>query len=165
MSTINNFEIISFSNINQVHKEYIFNLWNAEYPEKLAFKSLLNVDIYLNGLIEAKHFFVVDNLNQLQSWAVIFERDYEKWFAIIIDESFQKLGLGTLILNRLKSFSSELNGWVIDHENDIKSNGKPYLSPLPFYLKNNFIEIPETRLELENISAVKINWKEKREAN
>ena len=96
----------------------------------------------------------------MQAWAVIFERDSEKWFAIIVDSELHQIGLGSKILNRLKTFSSELNGWVIDHENDNKANGEPYRSPLAFYLKNEFTLIPENRLELDFISAVKINWRE-----
>lgn len=161
MSLHNSLEIYSFTILNQVHKDYIYKIWNNEYPVNLAFKSLHNVDTYLNNLIDAKHFFVVDKQNKMQAWAVIFERDYEKWFAIIVDNSYHQLGLGTKILNRLKTFSTELNGWVIDHQNDKKANGEPYRSPLAFYLKNEFIQIPEIRLELDEISAVKINWREK----
>lgn len=160
MSLHNSLEIYSFTILNQVHKDYIYKIWNNEYPVNLAFKSLHDVDTYLNNLIDAKHFFVVDEQNKMQAWAVIFERDYEKWFAIIVDNSFHQLGLGTKILNRLKTFSTELNGWVIDHQNDMKANGESYRSPLAFYLKNEFIQIPEIRLELDKISAVKINWRE-----
>ena len=160
MSQLNSFEIYSFTILNQIHKDYLFKIWNNEYPINLAFKNLQEVDNYLNSLIEAKHFFVVDNNNQMQAWAVIIERDYEKWFAIIVDSELHQIGLGSKILNRLKTFSSELNGWVIDHENDNKANGEPYRSPLAFYLKNEFTLIPENRLELDFISAVKINWRE-----
>ncbi len=114
----------------------------------------------MNSLIDAKHFFAVDENNQMQAWAVIFERDYEKWFAIIVDSELHQIGLGRKILNRLKTFSTELNGWVIDHEKDTKANGEPYRSPLTFYMKNDFNLLPETRLELDKISAVKINWRE-----
>ena len=62
------------------------------------------------------------------------------------------------MLNKLKFDEATLNGWVIDHPHDKKRNGKRYKSPLEFYLKNGFILIPETRLQLETISAVKINW-------
>ncbi|WP_312921506.1 N-acetyltransferase [Empedobacter brevis] len=160
MSTLSSFEIYSFTTLNQIHKDYIYKIWNNEYPVNLAFKNLQEVDNYLNNLIDAKHFFVVNEHNQLQGWAVIFERDYEKWFAIIIESTVHHLGLGRKILNRLKTFSTELNGWVIDHQNDIKANGEPYHSPLAFYLKNDFVQISETRLELNKISAVKINWRE-----
>ena len=159
MSKLNAFEIYSFTTLNQIHKDYIFKIWNNEYPINLAFENLNEAENYLNGLIDAKHFFAVDENNQMQAWAVIFERDYEKWFAIIIDGNYHNKGLGKKLLDRLKIYSDELNGWVIDHENDVKTNGEIYSSPLDFYLKNNFDKISETRLELDKISAVKIKWK------
>ncbi|MCK9481612.1 MAG: hypothetical protein M0R38_07625 [Bacteroidia bacterium] len=63
------------------------------------------------------------------------------------------------MLNELKSDENVLNGWVIDHNSDIKINGNFYQSPLNFYLKNEFEILNETRLELEIMSAVKIKWK------
>ena len=159
MSKLNAFEIYSFTTLNQIHKDYIFKIWNNEYPINLSFENLNEAENYLNGLIDAKHFFAVDENNQMQAWAVIFERDYEKWFAIIIDGNYHNKGLGKKLLDRLKIYSDELNGWVIDHENDVKTNGEVYSSPLDFYLKNNFDKISETRLELDKISAVKIKWK------
>ena len=78
MSKLNAFEIYSFTTLNQIHKDYIFKIWNNEYPINLAFENLNEAENYLNGLIDAKHFFAVDENNQMQAWAVIFERDYEK---------------------------------------------------------------------------------------
>jgi len=52
-----------------------------------------------------------------------------------------------------------LNGWVVDGERYIKSNGEKYLSPLEFYKKNDFEILVGERLETEKISAVKIKWK------
>lgn len=47
---------------------------------------------------------------------------------------------------------------VIDHDKDIKANGKQYMSPLNFYLKQGFTIIEDERLELATLSAVKIVW-------
>nr|WP_290861271.1 GNAT family N-acetyltransferase [Flavobacterium sp.] len=91
-------------------------------------------------------------------WGIIFVRDSEQWFALLIDSRFQGMGLGTFLLNELKKTQPELNGWVIDHENDLKQNGKPYLSPLAFYKKNNFEVLGNFRIENEKLSAVKIKW-------
>lgn len=62
------------------------------------------------------------------------------------------------MLNKLKDDEDTLNGWVIDHDLDKKSNGYYYKSPIGFYQKNGFKVISETRLELEIMSAVKIIW-------
>jgi hypothetical protein len=87
-----------------------------------------------------------------------FKRENEKWFAIILDSSIHGNGLGTKILELAKQNKNELNGWVIDHSNEKKSNGRLYISPLNFYLKNGFKKLSRNRLELEKISAVKIKW-------
>ncbi len=156
---VNSFEIYSFTQLNEVHKRAIYTLWNNEYPEKIAFNNQQEIDEYLQNLIDPKHLFTINENGEIKGWAVIFERDYEKWFAIIIDGNYHNKGLGKKLLDRLKIYSDELNGWVIDHENDVKTNGEIYSSPLDFYLKNNFDKISETRLELDKISAVKIKWK------
>ncbi len=82
----------------------------------------------------------------------------EKWFAMILDSQIQGKGFGTHLLNEAKQSVTELNGWVIDHNNYKKTNGTTYKSPIDFYLKNNFIILSETRLEISKISAVKIKW-------
>lgn len=68
-------------------------------------------------------------------------------------------GYGTRLLNLAKEKEPVLNGWVIDRNEGVKYNGKPYRSPLEFYLKNGFQTIPGIRLELATLSAVKIQWK------
>ncbi|MCL6265746.1 GNAT family N-acetyltransferase [Flagellimonas sp. 2012CJ39-3] len=100
-----------------------------------------------------------DASEKIQAWYFDFTRENEKWFAIILSSKVQGKGLGTKILNMAKQKESILNGWVIDHNKDHKRNGQPYKSPLGFYLKHGFKKIPETRLELDHISAVKIKWK------
>lgn len=63
-----------------------------------------------------------------------------------------------MLLDKVKEFENELNGWVMDHENDLKASGDIYLSPIRFYLKNDFEILNEIRLETEIMSAVKIKW-------
>lgn len=101
---------------------------------------------------------MVEN-NSIGGWYFDFVREQEKWFAIILDSSLQGKGFGTKLLNMAKEKEPELNGWVIDRDTDRKRNGDLYRSPLPFYLKNGFEKISDTRLELEKISAVKITWR------
>jgi hypothetical protein len=79
------------------------------------------------------------------------------WFAIIIDDQMQRKGKGSLLLEELKKEKNNLNGWVVDHENDRKKNGEAYKSLLLCYIKNGFITCNGTRIENEKISAVKIN--------
>jgi hypothetical protein len=73
--------------------------------------------------------------------------------------SFHKgKGLGSLLVERLKTENELFYGWVIDHNNDVKSNGEQYQTPMPFYLKHEFVLLNEVRMETEIISAVKIKW-------
>jgi len=39
-------------------KLVLFDLWNLEYPERIAYSEISEFEIYLNGLEEIKHFFV-----------------------------------------------------------------------------------------------------------
>ena len=150
--------IIKIESIGSDHKEAIFRLWNNEYPERLKFASNADLDLYLNDLTKQLHYFATNAQNVITGWAFTFEREEETWFAIIIDSSDQKQGLGKKFIDLLKTENTQLNGWVIDHSRDLKVNGNPYLSPLPFYLKNNFETCPEVRLQTEKLSAIKIKW-------
>lgn len=152
-------EFIELSELSKSDKVQILELWNNEYPEKLAHKSLASFEAYLENLSERSHVLVIDENNSIKGWYFDFVRDNEKWFAIILDMALQGLGVGTRLLNRAKDKEVELSGWVIDHNTYRMKNGGLYESPLNFYLKNGFEEISETRLELNNISAVKIKWR------
>ena len=82
------------------------------------------------------------------AWYVNFIRNRKKWFVILLNSNIQGKGYGTQLINLAKKEESELNGWVIEHDNDLKQNGEKYKSPLGFYLKNGFEVISEDRLEL-----------------
>ena len=137
----------------------IFELWNNEYPEKLAYNSIKDFDLYLEKLTNPSHLLLVDSNNKIKGWYVDFIRDHEQFFVLILDSKIHGKGLGTKVLDFAKEETTELKGWVIDHHRDKKRNGAFYKSPLDFYLKNGFMKLPEDRLELEKISAVKIEWK------
>ncbi|SUX48126.1 GNAT family N-acetyltransferase [Chryseobacterium indoltheticum] len=152
-------KITTTHQLNQVQKEQVLQLWNNEYPEKLAYKNMAGFESYLENLNEVKHFLLANNDEKIQGWAITFKRENETWFAIILSENLHGKGWGTKVLNELKQNKKALNGWVIDHSDDKKRNGSYYKSPLDFYLKNGFEVLSDTRLELEIMSAVKIKWK------
>jgi len=138
-------------------KVFLMQLWNTEYPEKLNYKTNHDFDLYLNGLSNAKHYLLIEE-NEIKGWAFAFLREDENWFAIIVDNQIQGTGKGSLLIEELKMNNYILNGWVVDHENDVKQNKEQYKSPLLFYIKNGFSVCEEIRIENEKISAVKINW-------
>jgi GNAT superfamily N-acetyltransferase len=139
--------------------EAVHRLWNSEYPERLKHASVVELEAYLTALNNKQHILLTDEQQELQGWCFSFEREDETWFAIIVNGASQSKGYGRQLLNALKEKHTYLNGWVIDHPHDKKTNGLPYRSPLPFYLSNGFKTEPGTRLETEKISAVKIVWK------
>ncbi|MBF4472769.1 hypothetical protein [Flavobacterium sp. HJJ] len=150
--------IVQTSILTSEQKQRLFELWNSEYPERIFYNELEEFEKYLEGLLNIKHYLLIDDLKQLQGWAFTFLRDNEDWFGIIIDTTIQGKGFGLLLLDQLKMDNLVLNGWVTDHENFLKRNKKQYLSPLVFYTKCGFIVNENIRLENEKISAVKIRW-------
>jgi len=139
-------------------KKAIIDLWNNEYPKKLHYQTFEEFEDYLLNLTGQNHLLVMDKQQGIQAWYVDFDRDNERWFAILIHSKLHGQGLGTKILNLAKEKSATLNGWVIDHNNYTKTNGEPYRSPLAFYIKNGFQKLPHIRLESDKISGVKIQW-------
>lgn len=96
---------------------------------------------------------------KINAWAFTFLREEENWFAVILNSQIQRKGNGSLLINELKKNNANLNGWVIDHENEVKQNAAFYKSPIPFYIKNGFTILTEIRIETEKMSGVRINWK------
>lgn len=155
---IENLKIIKTTEINEEAKKQIFDLWNNEYPEKLTYNNLTEFDNYLYNLSNLNHYLLTNKEDFILGWAITFERNNEKWFAIILSEKIRGQGLGRKMLNELKKDELILNGWVIDHNNDKKKNGNQYISPLKFYEKCGFKILVDERLEIDKISAVKIKW-------
>ena len=151
-------KIIKASKLTPEQKDRICQLWNMEYPQKLAM-TLSTFDEYLQASFGQTHYLILETNKGIIGWAYTFDRLGDRWFSIIINKLHQGKGLGHLLLNLIKEKESQLNGWVIDHGHDRKQNGEPYLSPLSFYVNNGFTAHPNTRLEDEKISAVKIEWK------
>lgn len=153
-----NFKIIQTSELNKQAKQQVFELWNNEYPINLSYKNLTEFDNYLQNLTKLKHFLLTIDTDLILGWALTFDRDSEKWFAIILSEKIKGKGYGRKMVDELKQVEPILNGWVIDHNNDKKINGLTYVSPLKFYEKCGFEIQTDNRLELDKISAVKIKW-------
>ena len=147
-------EITQTTILSDVQSDQINSLWNAEYPLKLKDR----FPILLEGTTWHNHFLIEDSNHVVIAWAVMFEHSNQIRFSIIVSKEHQAKGLGKLLLNHLKDTHDEFYGWVIDHNNDLKSDGENYISPLPFYLKQGFEIIPNQRLESEMIQAVLVGW-------
>ena len=155
-------EMIKTNSLSAAQKEHIFHLWNAEYPLQLQFSTIQDFENYLRALGNPTHYLALDEDKKIAAWAFVFEREQERWFAIIVDSQFQRSGLGTKILAAIKLNECLLNGWVTDHDRYKKADGTIYLSPEKFYRKNDFIFCDDIRLETEKLSAIKIKWASKK---
>jgi len=152
-------KIVEKEYLSLEEKETLHELWNNEYPVKLNLKTIDDFELYLNGLSETKHYLLLDDSDEIHGWAFTFLRENESWFAIILNSEIHGKGIGSLLMNEIKKNNTSLNGWVIDHENEVKQNATFYKSPMPFYIKNGFTICKEIRIENEKMSGVKINWK------
>jgi predicted GNAT family N-acyltransferase len=151
-------EFVEINILDNQQKLTLMQLWNNEYPTNLAYKTVADFEKYLDNLKDLRHILLVDKTNEILGWIFCFTRDNNRWFAIILSDSIQGKGLGRLSLDKLKALEQELNGWVIDNNLYIKSNGQKYLSPLEFYQKTGFCILTDKRLELDHFSAVQIKW-------
>ena len=122
------------------------------------FGEISEFDDYLNKRGSQKHFLLLDSSDEIVGWALIFDRENARWFAIIVDGKIQGQGFGVKLIDALKAAENQLFGWVIDHNDSKKSNGEQYRSPLGFYKKIGFRVIENERIEKEGISGVKIEW-------
>ncbi|MBI1182709.1 N-acetyltransferase [bacterium] len=152
--------IIKRSQLSFAEKQAVFELWNKEYPVLLSYDSMEAFEGYLHALAHQSHILLLDEAGSIKGWYFEFDRADERYFAIILDAGVQGRGFGTKLLDLARQYTNDLNGWVIDHNHYQKKNGEYYQSPLAFYLKNGFKVLADVRLETDNISAVKIHWRE-----
>ncbi|MCE7993430.1 MAG: GNAT family N-acetyltransferase [Roseivirga sp.] len=155
-------EITRTNTLSQSQKQDIIRLWNKEYPAHLSYGTDSEFDSYLAGLSNPLHLTISDQHEQIMAWLITFTRDASRWFAMIIDQSLQGQGIGSRLLDEAKKSETELNGWATDHNRDVRADGRPYPSPIGFYLKNGFEVLTDTRLEKGALSTVKIQWRKAR---
>jgi len=133
-------------------------LWNEEYPTLIHFDALENFQQYLQRLVAIKHYLLKTSGGSIQGWAFCFDRENERWFAILLSADIQGRGYGKMLINCIKRDERSLTAWVIDKNQYQKKNGKTYTSPLPFYLKNGFKIFPEEKPKDSSLEVVKIRW-------
>ncbi len=147
-------KIIKTKILTNKQGEQINALWNDEYPIKLKDR----FPVLLDGVENYSHYIIEDDKQNVLAWAVDFEKENEIRFSIIVASKHKGKGLGSMLLENLKKENKLFYGWVIDHNDDVKSNGEAYQSPMPFYLKHGFEILHDIRIESEMIRAVKIKW-------
>jgi len=136
--------------------QQIFHLWNSEYPIGISYPDLAAFLEFLSPLGDKKHYLIKES-EKISAWLLSFDRNGGRWFSIIVGPKHQKKGMGNHLLQYVMQREQNLQGWVVDHERDIKTDGSPYPSPLDFYLKLGFRVVPDVRFEKQGISCVKIH--------
>lgn len=147
-------KIVQTKILSANQKASIHKMWNDEYPLKLKDR----FPLLLEGVDNYTHYIIENERYNLIGWAVAFEKENQMRFSIIIHSDEKGKGFGRRLVDILKEKHNNLYGWVIDHNEAIKSNGKQYQTPMPFYLKQGFTILNEPRLESERISAALIHW-------
>ncbi|SHM42170.1 GNAT family N-acetyltransferase [Mucilaginibacter sp. OK098] len=145
------------TSLNPEQKAAALKMWNTEYPVKMQIPGMEEFDKFLNTLIDPKYYLFIDEMDGIAGWAATLSGPVRSFF-IMLSDAYHRKGYGTILLNELKKEGPQLFAWVIDHNNDLKSDGRPYPSPIDFYLKNEFTVNNELRMENEQISAVNILW-------
>ncbi len=148
------YNVISCSVLSEKQKSDALQLWNEAYPTTLHLKDLEDLDAYLASLGDPKHRLYYIS-RALIAWFWDFDREGERWFAMMVSKTYRGRGVGSKLLRDALNMNPDLVGWVIDKPGYKHADGGPYRSPLEFYLKHGF-QILDQRLELPNLSAVKI---------
>jgi hypothetical protein len=136
------------------HAAEIDALWNTEYPLKLKDRFAL----LLEDTTLTIHYFVLNQQDEIIAWSVLFEKENDLRFSIIISSNYQQKGLGSALLTEMKKEGMPFSGWVINHDTDLKSDETFYQSPINFYLKNGFSLDESCRLNNEMIKAVLVRY-------
>lgn len=147
-------------NLSREQKQQIIDIWNSEYPAKLSHTDLDSFEQYLQGLADKHHIILSDEQGTVKGWLVYFIRDDKRCFAMLLDASVQGRGWGSKFLDLAKKHNAELNGWVVDHNRELKQNGEPYRSPVGFYEKNEFQILSDTPVTFDDIDigGIRITW-------
>ncbi|MFZ4798020.1 MAG: GNAT family N-acetyltransferase [Bacteroidia bacterium] len=151
-------EIIKTKQLTSHQFSQINQLWNNEYPLKLKDR----FPILLDGVENFNHYLIEDAKKNVIAWAVDFEKENQIRFSIIVAFCHQEKGFGGMLIEKLKHENDEFYGWVIDHNEDLKSSGEFYQSPMPFYLKHGFEILNDNRIDNEMIRAVLVKWSNKK---
>ena len=143
--------------LTSLQKEQIRAIWDEVYPAQITHTSIISFEKYLIPLKKENHIMVLNNNNEVKGWLVTFDRDGDRWFAMLLDDTVQGQGIGSELMRRAQQQNRVLNGWVTDHNRYLRKDGKAYPSPLGFYIKKGF-KILEERFEDKKLSLIKMRW-------
>lgn len=143
--------------LSESEKSIIFKMWNEIYPKEFCFQTNKKFELYLSNLKKPRH-YIVYSKETIKVWLCSFDREGERWFALIVNPKFQKKGNGSQLLEQVQNLEPQLNGWVIATHKLPNRKGDFYQVPLNFYLKNGFLKTDISKFEKEAIELVKIKY-------
>lgn len=144
--------------LTDLQKQEIITLWNAEFVTTIRMAGLEDFEKFLSGLTQHQHLLMLNKRGVIKGWFFTFDREGQRWFAMIVSAELQGKGYGSLLIQKGKEGHSELNGWVVDSLDYKIENGTTYRPPLDFYQKNGFEIMPEVVQETPRLRTIKIRW-------
>ncbi|MEO1481262.1 MAG: GNAT family N-acetyltransferase [Myxococcota bacterium] len=134
-------------------------LWNAEYPAGIAHPDDTSLRRYLDSLGNAQHLLAYSAEQDIVGWLATFDREGERWFAMIVSRACQRQGIGSRLLRRAQDEAAgPLSGWAVDSDRFRRADGSTYPSPLEFYRALGFTVLENERAESDVLSTVRIRW-------
>jgi ribosomal protein S18 acetylase RimI-like enzyme len=159
MSSIS-YEVFSGPEISDdIIRQYL-EINSTVYPEftygRIDFQKLrnrLNEDKYVKLVIARQDL-------KLTGWLMVSysEKQNIHHFNMLVHDNFHRRGIGSKMLYMGKELFDELHGVLVPVNTYKRKDGKPYPSPLNFYLKNGFTLTGRKFVEYDNIELVEIKW-------
>ena len=141
-------KIVQKSILSETEKKKIWQLRNNEYPLQLGSKTFQDFEMYLDNLKNLKHFFLLDQENEINAWAYTFLCNEKTWIQIIRNSQIIKRGYLNYFLSEITKYFQSLNTRVFVNDKNLKTlKGDPYKSQLIFYLKNGFIIFSVSKID------------------
>jgi len=88
--------------LNKTQKSQIKDLWNKEYPISIKHETQKDFENYLSNLTDQHHILIENENGEIKAWYFDFERDEERWFAMIVGSEIQEKGYGKGLINKGK---------------------------------------------------------------
>lgn len=144
--------------LNTSQKEQLCDLWNREYPVNIRHQRLAGFEAYLAGLQDPCHRLLLAEDGSVCAWLVDFQREGNRWFAMLVAGEYQGMGLGTSLLRKAMEAQNQLQGWVVAGTDYLRQDGSPYHPPLGFYRKMGFSIHHDQVLETDTLETIMVRW-------
>lgn len=132
MNPVEIVEAIDLDTLRQV-----WSIWNAEYPEKIAYPTVAGLGDFLHTL-QNPRWYLAREEERLKGWLLTFDYIGCRWLAMAIARNEQRKGVGTALLEKAME-EGKLSAWVVDEAVYLRMDGEIYVSPVPFYLKHGWV--------------------------